>query len=190
MVIPELFAHISILWAGSGLPRGAATTFGVANVTDQTAAQVASDVADAWTASTLMGNLSSLIQTTTVRVKLGPNNDGPFTDGTMSIFGGAATTVASPQVAYLCKKTTGFGGRRSRGRFFLPGVLEANVDAAGVVTSGVVSAINTDLAALLAELSSRDVPMVLLHDDPGVPYAVTSLVCDGRVATQRRRLRG
>lgn len=189
MIIPAGFSHCSIFWAGTGLPLGAATTFGINNLLDQPAEDVATIVANAITNSTLVGNLVNTVTTTTIRVKNGPNDTGEFHEGTMTIVGGNSNPGMPPNVAYLIKKSTLTGGKRGRGRMYLPGVPEAAVDVAGTVAGATVSAINTDLGALLADLISVDCPMTLLHSDSGLPSTVSALTIDGKVATQRRRVR-
>jgi hypothetical protein len=82
------------------------------------------------------------------------------------------------------------GGRRARGRMFLPpfGLHEGNVSPNGMLEDDFVA----DTQAILA-LWFADIDMVLLHDSatPGAPepYPLTNLVLDNRIATQRRRLR-
>lgn len=190
MPIPEDHGQATIFFTGTGAPRGAAITWGFFNGTAQTAAQCASDVVNAVTTSTLIANLSSAVATTKVRVKLGPDINGPFAEQAMSLGGGASANAQSPQVSYLVEKQTALGGRRNRGRFFLPGVSEVDADSSGQVLAATVTAINTDLTALLVDLAARDVDMMVLHSDGGPPTQVTSLTLDPFTATQRRRLRG
>lgn len=107
-----------------------------------------------------------------------------------------ACTVAGnalPQnCAYLFKKLTGIGGRTGKGRFFLPGVPEAEVDAAGNVQTGSVTAFGlasidylNDMSAILGVNSC-----VLLHSDGAtIPNPITAITLDSKLATQRRRLR-
>lgn len=98
--------------------------------------------------------------------------------------------------AYLIRKRTDAAGRRGRGRFYLPGVAEANVSPTGVLDGVLLPEANTAAAAFLtgvqALTSVQD--MVVLHRSEGLgtepaPTPVTSLVADTRIATQRRRLR-
>lgn len=100
---------------------------------------------------------------------------------------------STPQnCAFLIKKMTNTGGRTGRGRMYVPGVSEEIVSPAGVVTASTVSAWNTALASYISDLNAIvgvDFPC-LLHSQVGdLPMEITSLICDTRIATQRRRLR-
>lgn len=190
MIIPDTFGHVIVSFVGTGVPTGAAMTFGIANVADQTVNAALSDVVNSLTTSTLFTNMSSSVATKDVTLKLGPNEDGPMAVQPMSIGGSSAAAAVAPNTAFLLKKQTAQGGRKHRGRMFLPGVAETVVDQGGLVTPVEVTAISTDCAALLTALTANQVPMVLLHNDIGTPpTVVTSLFCDSKVATQRRRLR-
>jgi hypothetical protein len=98
--------------------------------------------------------------------------------------------------AYLIRKNTALGGNRHRGRMYLPGVSEASVTDNGVIDGNRLAEINPAmgnwLAALKASAPIED--MVLLHSTSllsptPAPTTVSSLICQGVIATQRRRLR-
>lgn len=95
--------------------------------------------------------------------------------------------------AGLFKKNTGFIGRANRGRIYLPGVSEGNVDPTGRLTDsqwGVMTSSAEDwLGAVQAATDVDD--MVVLHGTEGLgaPSPVTSLTVDRYIATQRRRMR-
>ena len=104
---------------------------------------------------------------------------------------GANAAACVPQnTAYLFTKGTAFGGRRNRGRMFVPGVREGDVDNVGVVLPATVTALNTSAATLLAGLVTDGNPMVLFHSEaPFTPPFVQTMLCQPVAATQRRRLR-
>lgn len=189
MTIPVGYGQGTVFFGGAASPLGAAVTFGFRNDTGFSASSCASLIVNSWTSSTIMANLSSSCATTKVRAKLGPDNIGPFAEQAMSIGGSGAATVVSPNVSFLCRKFTDMGGRQGRGRFYLPGPVEADVDAAGLVAPAAVTNLNTDLAAFLVAMDAADVPLYLLHDDLLAPTRIIGLTCDTKVATQRRRLR-
>jgi len=188
MVIPEGFSLVNILFGGTAVPRGAAITFGVDNG-GQTSNAVTSDVIGALTVSGLIDNLSTSINTVMVRAKNGPNATGPFAENPHVDAGAGPAAAVVPNTAGLVKKSTALGGRKGRGRFYLPGLPEGNVDSGGSIDSALVTAINTDLATFLATLATNGSPMVLLHSDLTTPTLVTSLSLEVVAATQRRRLR-
>lgn len=128
--------------------------------------------------------------------RVGQDGGEPITvEGTATEVGQNNVTSPSPNVALLLRKRTARGGRRGRGRMFLPwAIAETSIDEAGNVDSGVVSAYTTGATSFLGWLDTNDAPMVILHSlggstAPGVPDTVTDFFCDNRVATQRRRLR-
>lgn len=91
--------------------------------------------------------------------------------------------------AYLYRKRTALGGRKNRGRMFLPGVGEADVNSLGVISTGVVGALQALADDLLTDLDAAGYPMHILHNDSTPPTQVTALLLDSVIATQRRRLR-
>lgn len=189
MWIPEGFAHVICECTGSGLPYGAAFTFGVANVGLQTPLAVADDVANALDAAGLQDAMSANVELTNIHVKFGPNSDGPFVDRQSAILGTAGAT-GYPGAAALVRKNTALGGRRNSGRFYLPGVPEDGINLGGVLAGTYLADCNAFVGSLLNNLDLRSVPMVLLHDTVGdSPEAVTSLALSPQVATQRRRNR-
>jgi hypothetical protein len=118
---------------------------------------------------------------------------------------GAGVSVP-PNVAVLVRKTTTFGGRRGRGRWFLPGMIDSpNVQENGVINPASLAIIQTALNVWRAAYITATVPLVLLHnakriggagttgnpyiyDTPPAPYPINSLQAVALVATQRRRL--
>jgi hypothetical protein len=107
--------------------------------------------------------------------------------------GGAGGASVPANVAALIHKRTARGGRRGRGRMYLPWwIQESDVDERGAISSTTIGFMNTALATWLADLAADGCPMVVLHDPgrtpAGAPDVVTSLTVDPIVGTQRRRL--
>lgn len=192
MNIPPGFAQANLLYGGVGAPRGAQNAFGVqVEGAGTTPLQVAEDIYAAWS-STMLQQLDDDLNLLGVKVKLGPNDVGADATFFGTNNGGVASTAVSPQVSLLVKKVTGSGGRVNRGRMFIPGIVENWVDGSGVVPSGVQDTADTALLSFMNGLAASNfiVGMVILHNAVElVPTPVLSLKTDGRVATQRRRLR-
>lgn len=114
----------------------------------------------------------------------------PFTVA-KSVTGTKTEAPLPPNTSFLVRKGTARGGRRGRGRMFLPPAWtgEINVDANGNITSGNVTALNLLLSNLLDDMDTAGIPAVLLHSDGGTPDAITAMIAQPLVATQRRRLR-
>lgn len=103
-----------------------------------------------------------------------------------------APTALPPNCALLVRKITASGGRRGRGRFYLPGVIEAYADGAGLIDSGTIAILQTNAGTMLSNLllDADIAQVVLLHSTaPFTPTVITNFVVQNRLATQRRRLR-
>lgn len=203
LVIPQHFAQVLHSFSLSGDPEPFAITYGV-QVEDPPLATDATGLATSLSGlfiSNVIPNVSSLITLigTEVIYQGDPPPAPPVVGAVASTTAGGntgATPLVPQNTAFLIHKRTSLGGRKGRGRCYLPGVAEGQVDNVGVVASATVGSFNTALAAWrTAIVSSSDfVGMVVLHDDASLtplpaPTLVTSINMDTRVATQRRRLR-
>lgn len=192
MIIPVGFAQVNLVFTGSALPEGAEVTFGVDNtVASITAGGIAGLFDGIYDASGIRANLSTGVNMTEIRVKLGPNATGPTAE---EAAGGTGTggTPGLPNAAWLCTKVTALGGRAAKGRMFFPGIPEASVGGDGQIDSGAVVAMQADVQAFLAGCEAADLAMVLLHSAGSpisTPTPVTSLHIETLAATQRRRMR-
>jgi hypothetical protein len=148
----------------------------------------------------ILPQMSNLMRLESVVCYIGQDGGPPIikTSSLASQNGSETQTVVPQNTAYLIRKRTDAAGRRGRGRIYLPGVREDQVDAVGVVTTAKVGSFNTSFAAwrtaLVTAVGARHYPPVILHRSEGAgiepaPTPVVTLVCDARVATQRRRLR-
>lgn len=106
-----------------------------------------------------------------------------------------AAVYASPAVSIIVTKQTGIGGKAYRGRMYLPGIQESNVDEAGTIDSGAVSAYQTLIDALktnlLADAAIND--LTLFHDEEspaaGTDTVISNLLVRSVVGTMRPRQR-
>ncbi len=190
MVIPEHYAQVNLIFQGEAVPRGAQLTFGIDNtVHDSTPSDVAAIAAVAW-GDTLSTVTLDTLTLAAVKVKEGPNDTGPEGTFPQNDPGSQSAAAESPQVALIVTKQSLLGGKKNRGRWFLPAVRESYVDDAGNVDGAGGAAIQAQLDAFLAALADADVPMVILHNDPlDAPTPVTALALTSKAGTQRRRLR-
>jgi hypothetical protein len=200
LIIPPGYAQIlhSISLIGDAEPM--AVTYGVqlttgAAFTDQANAQsLHTKFITAF--DTQISNQYSLESTTLRR----PDGETP-TDPTFvgihtqkEVFNGTDNPL--PQnCAWLIQKRSGLGGRRRRGRMYMPAPAETVVGATGIITAASVTAMQTQMNTWLASIAADNAfeGMVILHSS-GVsavptPTPVSQLVVDSRIATQRRRLR-
>jgi hypothetical protein len=188
--IPSGYAQVNLKFGGTAFPTGAECTFGVRLLTADDPATVASTIEDI-TLTRLQDRLPSTVTLNSVLVKFGPNATGPFDDFGSNTPGTGSSGNVNPNMAMLIKKGTNLGGRKGRGRMYWP-VAEDQVDQAGVLKTSPdqVTAMNEALADWAADLVAADLPLMLLHNDPGdTPSAITTLATQAITATQRRRLR-
>jgi hypothetical protein len=109
---------------------------------------------------------------------------------TGSATGSGSTAFSPPQVSFLVKKRSAVGGRKNRGRVFIPHVRESVVDFRGDVESsyrsGCQDAFDDFVTAVGAAIEVTD--DVILHTNPAdTPTPITSYSWESKVATQRRR---
>lgn len=207
MTIPVGFGQATLTWTGAPVPRGAATVFGFQNTLDLSAASCAETI-QLLTDAFLMPAMDSGITLENVRVKLGPDDTGAVADSGQGAGGGLVQLSAPPNVSWLITKSSNLGGKRGRGRLYLPGVGEVAVGEGGTIDNADVLAMQTAVGNWLDELTAADMPMVILHGPPTewqlidgqprrvpiagaipVPSPVTALAVSSTVATQRRRVR-
>jgi hypothetical protein len=117
------------------------------------------------------------------------------------VAGGRTGETMPANVTILVQKQTGIGGRGSRGRMYLPGVLEVDVvNSTGNLATGVQASFQTALNSFLAELEApmTAVPyeMVVISTILGKVDRTSALVTkvialpvSPYVATQRDRLK-
>lgn len=194
MATPVGYSDVSIWLSLSTSTRPSAITFGVASGT-KTSLQVWNEVTGSLAVTGSPKTIfCSLCTFSRVRVSTGADG-GPdvVTDAPTATTCTGGTLFVTPNVAVLVHKRTAEGGARGRGRFFLPwAVKEADVTENGGLVPATVTALSTTLNTWLTDLTSRGIPMHVLHqpgDTPaGAPTPVTSLSVDALVSTQRRRL--
>jgi hypothetical protein len=177
------------------------TTMGhdLTGVTGGAYEDAANDLHGAW-ATEMMGLVSN--QYTFIGVTLYVGQDGgppAIYESTAPSQAGGDTAATLPQnCAYLLRKRTSAAGRRGRGRMYIPGVSEPEVDALGVIDGTWLTTIQASADGWLAQLGVGGVtgplPPVILHREEGIgveppPTPVTVLEFAERIATQRQRLR-
>lgn len=91
----------------------------------------------------------------------------------------------------LVRKNTTLGGRKGRGRLFVPPWFpaEISVDALGNIESTSLAGLQTSWTALIGSFATLDLVPFLFHSDATAPTQITSFTVQGLLATQRRRMR-
>jgi hypothetical protein len=194
--IPDGFADCSIRLTYAALSRSAYVTLGVDNTeNDLSAEALAAVIGDAWVlAGSVNTGFDANVTTNDVTARLGTASGEPIVGiHAVNLQGAGDNNPAPPNVATLINKQSARGGRRGRGRMFIPWWQdEAEIDGSGTITPASVIQRQAFIQKFFDTLAAGGVPMVLLHADgktaPGPPDRVTSVVVQNRVATQRRRL--
>lgn len=119
--------------------------------------------------------------------------DGPLIGQFLSTKTGTLSGAPVPaNGAMLLGKATNTGGRRGRGRAFLPPchIVETGYDGMGFTNSGTVATVLALYTAAFADLVSVDIDPVLFHASPPyTPSLITGWSMSSQLATQRRRMR-
>jgi hypothetical protein len=135
------------------------------------------------------GLYSENATTTLLRVKLGPNSTGAFAER-VTIFGGERPgTAGAAATSLLVVKSSDLGGRKGRGRMFIPAMSETDVGIGGQMDNGYLASALAILGDFKDAMDLADLPLVLLHNDATAPTLVTSLTPSSTAANQRRRQR-
>jgi hypothetical protein len=190
----------------------------VGSVTDRNTALAdqAAIIISAWV-DEILENLPSVYTADIIRwvdLNAADGAVGSATLGTGTDFPSSGTSVGDPMpgnVAVRVNKQISASRGQRQGRMYLPGITESQTSAGApnAPSAAYIAALNTDLAAFLAAINQNagtvppnyDSWLSVVHTEntasPGDPPVivfdgfshVTSLVCDGTLATQRRRLR-
>lgn len=201
LLIPDGFAQITFPMFHASGGRPAAVTFGLdVSALPFVTPEFLDDLIIAW-GSTIGSLMDAGTGTGPPVASVGTGTSEHLTVTGSSINEGGVTGDTLPSaVAVLIKKVTTRGGRRGRGRMFVPWALrDDQVDDVGNISTSPLTNLQTAATDFLTELVAgvdlhNTTPMVLLHEEegstaPGSPDPVVQFVVDPVVATQRRRQR-
>lgn len=192
MLIPDGFAQANFFFSGPNCPTGAQCTLGL-DVTsgEPSPSSVAELVVTAFEANILKA-LNVSVTFDQVLVKFGPTDIGPSAVALSGMAGTLTGVPGVPNAAYLIHKITNMGGRAGRGRMYLPGLSEGEVDQDGTLAGTGEDVISGWFDDFGDQLALGNLTPVLLHNEGSpitTPTPIVQFICDGTVATQRRRLR-
>lgn len=194
MPIPLGYAGVSLYYQLTGYVRPAVVTFGV-ETGDKSAAAISDDVVQSFSAvNSLKSRMDTNVNMNRVRVAVGTvTGEDIISDLAYNVPGDFAGYAQPPNVAVLVHKQSNRGGRRGRGRMFLPwSVGQGHILESGVIEEPNRTNIQNSVTVFFQKLVTEEIPMVLLHQEgktaAGLPDLVTGLRLDSRIATQRRRL--
>lgn len=198
MPIPVGGRTATFNFAIDGNPRGVSTSIGIIDldvIDPRSNEELASLVRAGWTGSgrpfqgSNMPDVYDLSDVTVTEM----TEDGPISSAAGPAIAGTGGQAPVPiNCALLVTKLTGIGGRRNKGRMYIPPFLpgESQVDQNGILTGTVQAVIQGQIDAAVAANAADDIGYVLFHQTGSeIPTAITELRCENLIATQRRRMR-
>lgn len=196
VIIPNGYGQASFKFQNTSNPKLFVVTFGFKDNTGSGLANTAAGLWHSYFTATgrpfnvaKMSNEYAMVECAVTIMTL----TGPIVGSYAPANVGTVVTNSLPRnCAMLVRKNTSRGGRHGRGRMYVPpfNFDEANVSSAGAIAAGTLAPIQTLYADALTAAQAGQYPPYLLHESPSVtPDAVTSIVCQGTLATQRTRMR-
>jgi hypothetical protein len=194
MTIPAGYGQVTVYMQNATTTRPACLTFGV-HAGTKTGNEVNNGVKAALQlASGPKAKIAADVAFSRIVTQLGQLEGEPVTEDTpISVPCTGTNAVLPSNCALLIHKRSARGGRRGRGRLFVPWHnAEVEVGTNGQITPSALTTMQASWTAFFNELVTQGVPMQILHQpgnsDEGGPTPVTSLSLDPLVSTQRRRL--
>jgi len=103
---------------------------------------------------------------------------------------GSGSDPMSINAAVIVAKLTGLSGRKNRGRMFVPGIREGEMDAGGnVLSPGNLTFWQDAFDQVLADFTTAERSAVVHHRATSTDTSITELVVRPKLGTQRTRLR-
>lgn len=116
------------------------------------------------------------------------NGEGTLHELAQLVQGGKAGSGTMPGVCYIIDKNTSVAGRKGKGRMYLPGVTEAEVDDAGRVTSSMRTELNNAFAAWKTQVAAANFQQFLLNaEGVGIGTPISTMTANTFASYQRRR---
>lgn len=120
------------------------------------------------------------------------DDDGPIVGQAFTPTAGTLSGAPMPiNCAILLNKSTARGGRKYRGRAYVPPVypLEGDVGPVGEIAPSLLANLNPVYNNAYNAMDDVDLEPVLHHSDGAIGTRITSMTVGSIIATQRRRLR-
>lgn len=193
VIIPPGFAQVSIEHWLTAYNRPAVTTWGIELSGGATDPDVVAQQQWSIYAANMGPQIDSTVTIRDCRVAIGQDGGDPilgFSTGTTA--GGRSAESTPPALALMITKRTNSGGRRGRGRIYIPWALaDTAVAENGAIAGAALTAWGNAASAWLSTLATANRDMVVLHGSgltvPPAPTPVVSLVVNPTIRTQRRR---
>lgn len=196
--IPPGYAAFSIEHWLANYTRPAVTTFAAKILgTDGVGGTIADAFHYAFT-DAFRGGLDTSVTIRNARAVVGQDGTEPLVfDSTLISTGAQTRESVAPALALMLDKRTGIGGRRNRGRMYIPwGVAEGQVSETGAIAGASITSWSEACGDFLRNTSGVgeseltelfDFP-VLLHSEPLItPTPITTMSPNPVVRTQKQR---
>lgn len=180
------FAQISLLFSDLNATYPGAVTIGVLNPGYNDTLRNELDLLLDDAVPSLFG---AAVTVTEALYKVGPSASGPTFVIGGPYAGGISGAPSSPQVAVLVRKDVLAVSGRFAGRFFLPAPPEGSVADQGLLTTATLNAYTSAANDFYNALDAVGCQPYVFAADSSDPRPVSAFSVQGRVATQRRRLR-
>jgi len=208
MLPSDEYFRVSHFFTGEGVPTGAAVVYCVRNTGILDLAGVAAVAHDRFNDEITPWLCEDVTMGETL-CKQGPDDTGPSVLVSAPTATGTEPDPSSPPgTAALVTKGTASGGRRGRGRMYLPGLADAVVEDGGTLQTAFLGNLQGGVQAWHDELDTAGIPLhlehgpatewVLVNGQPRripvagsvpAPSPVLSVSVATQTATQRRRNR-
>lgn len=194
VIVPPGFANVRFVFSCEGVVEPMGFSIGAASVVLGTAADIAQACASSFE-TVVWGNGEAVSNSYTfVEVQVALETESGPVLASVSVNDVGNVTAFNPPAncCFLCTKQTALGGRRHRGRTYIPAgwLFENEVDAGGRISPTAAGAMQNRLNSWLAALALEDVQPVLFHSSaPTTPTPITGYSVSTLIGTQRRRIR-
>jgi len=199
VVVPVGDASVSVIYTCGGQPKEITWGFGLSGVIDPIDGQQAADdiwdalVNDPITGGSLCfdGNMANTWHFQGVNVTV-QDVTGPIVFQHLELVDGSRSIEVCPtNCSVLVRKNTSAGGRKNRGRLYFPpsNIAEVNIDAIGGIGGPELLDLQGQFDAFYTALGAADLVPCVHHSDGSGGRVITSFSVQGRIATQRRRMR-
>jgi len=192
--IPEGHALLKFRFGLTGDTEEMIVTLGVQTTAASNADRVAAanSAMDSW-GDNILPLQANVYQLRGVDAVFGTaGGDIPISSTDAARTGGDPDAPVPQNTAVLVQKLSGLGGRRNRGRFYVPGISVLDIGNTGIINGTPLAAWGTAVNNFLLGIESgsfMDSAVIFHSSAPLTPTVVTDLNVDPVVATQRRRLR-
>lgn len=193
-VVPPGFSNVRFVFSCAGVTEPMGFSLGCSSITVGTPSAILDVMRDAfdatiWAAGAAVGNQWTWVQTDITMM----GESGPVLASAPENQAGDLTAFNIPaQCCALITKQTALGGRRNRGRTYLPAgwLFENEVGADARITGSAAGALQTRFNNFRANVNLEDVQLYLFHStSPLSPTEIIGFSASTLLGTQRRRIR-